>query len=358
MISIGLLTWAEERYASYSIAGLFVACFTVGYAAGAIALTRLFRLVSSLAVLRIAAVASATLMLLLVAVDWSLIGGAICTVLVGMTFPPVTPLARALYARAFEGAQRTKIYSLDSIAQEFIWIIAPLLAVVCAAAWGPAFVIVVSAFCVFVGTLGFTLLRLVHRYARPIVRPAHSGPVRLPGALFGLFLIGFFLVGSGSFIEVVVIERFGYHGMAAGVILAFIAGGSVLGGLLVAKRPVRRYSLVIRLGLTVAGLLGAAVSPSPILFGVSLCISGCGIAPSFAAIHGHMAALAQPHQAAEVYAFANTVQLIGMAAGAGVAGLLVTEFPSAVAMYASAACAAVAALLALWIEGAERPRTR
>lgn len=347
MMTIGLLTWAERRFESYAFGGLLVAAFTLGFAVGSSLSTRLFRTFGSTRVLRVDTVLSAGCMLLLAYLPWGFPAAAVLAALIGLTFPPVTPLARSLYPHMSEGPRLMKVYSFDAIAQEGIWVFAPICAVGIAGLFGPSHVIMVCAVFVLVGTLRFSSLQALKLYDPRSVAAsgARSGPV--PGTVVFFFVIGFFLVASAAFSEVYVVERFGYQSPVSGLLLALMSVGSIVGGVMFARRAVTRYSLAFRMMIVAVGLTTAALSPWLWLLVVGFFLSGAGVAPSFTAMHARIAAVVPSSRTAEVYAFANTMQLVGLSAGSAVAGIVVSAAPGGTALLVGAGSVAVATILAL-----------
>lgn len=355
MMTIGLLTWGELRFESYAYGGLLVGTFTLGFAAGSYLSTRLFRFFRPARILRIGVALSATGMLLLVFLPSGIVMALVLTTLAGLTFPPVTPLARSLYPRLSRGQRLTRVYSLDAIAQEGIWILAPIFAIAIAGALGPSQVIVVAAAFMLAGTVQFSRLSVLVRDGVPLASADTGGrSPAVPRIVIGFFLIGFFLVASAAFIEVYVVEQFGYESVLAGVLLALIAVGSVVGGIGFARRLATRYSLARRMLIVVTGLVVAAAAPWFWLLVVGVFLSGVGIAPSFAAMHARIAVVAPPTRAAEVYAFANAMQLVGLSAGSAVAGAIVSAAPAAYSLAAGAGCVVLAVGIALGVGRGDR----
>lgn len=348
MMTIGLLTWGELRFESYAYGGLLVATFTLGFAAGSYLSTRLFRFFRPALILRVDVALSASGMLLLVALPHDIATALVLTTLTGLTFPPVTPLARSLYPRLSRGRRLMRVYSLDAIAQESIWILAPIFAIGIAGAFSPSHVIVLSAVFVLAGTMQFSRLPVLAHHGQPLAPADADRPSSaVPPIVIGFFFIGFFLVASAAFVEVYVVEQFGYESVLAGVLLALIAVGSVVGGLTFARRHVTRYSLAWRMLIVATGLVVAAIAPWFWLLVLGVILSGAGIAPSFTAMHARIAVVAPPSRAAEVYAFANTMQLVGLSAGSAVAGVIVDAFPAGYALAAGSGCVIVAVGVAL-----------
>lgn len=354
MMTIGLLTWGELRFESYAYGGLLVGTFTLGFAAGSYLSTRLFRFFRPARILRIGVALSATGMLLLVFLPSGVVTALVLTTLAGLTFPPVTPLARSLYPRLSRGPRLTRVYSLDAIAQEGIWILAPIFAIAIAGALGPSQVIVLAAAFMLAGTVQFSRLSVLVSDRVPVASDTGGRSPAVPRIVIGFFLIGFFLVASAAFIEVYVVEQFGYESVLAGVLLALIAVGSVIGGLGFARRHATRYSLARRLLIVMTGLVVAAAAPWFWLLVVGVFLSGVGIAPSFAAMHARIAVVAPPSRAAEVYAFANAMQLVGLSAGSAVAGAIVSGAPAGYSLAAGAGCVVLAVGVALGVGRGDR----
>lgn len=347
MMTIGLLTWAEWRFESYAYGGVLVAAFTLGFAVGSSLSTRLFRTLGSTPVLRVGAVLSFGCMMLLAYVQWDFPAAVALAALIGLTFPPVTPLARSLYPRLSSGPKLMRVYSLDAIAQEGIWVLSPMLAVGIAGALGPSQVIGICGVFVLVGTLGFSWLKVLRTHDARGIAPGAGASGSVPRAVVGFFLIGFFLVASGAFIEVYALERFGYESPLSGLVLALISVGSIVGGLTFARQNVNRYSLAFRMMFVTVGLTVAALAPSFSAQLIGLFLSGAGIAPSFTAMHARIAIVVPQTRAAEIYAFVNTMQLFGLSAGSALAGALVTAVPGEAVLLAGAASVLVATMIAL-----------
>lgn len=368
MLTIALLVWGESHLDSYALAGSIVAGYSVGFAVGAPLSARLLRVFGTTRVLLVTAVISGSALGGIAIADPSLPAAIGLAAVAGLSFPPVTPLARSMYSRIVPPAQIEQVYALDAVAQEFIWVLGPLAATLIAAAMGPPAAIAVCAGVLLVGAGVFAFLRPTREFQ---LRPAATGTatagtaaagtaatgpgsppsrVRRPVtfALALLVAIGFFLVGGGAVVEVLIVSSFGYQHLATGLLLGVTAFGSLVGGLTIGRRRVVERTLTLRLLIVVAGMAAAAtLFQVPALLAVPLFVSGLGVAPAFAAVHTIIARTIPAPRRTEAYAVSHSGQLVGMATGTAVAGILVEQVAGPVVLLVAAASVLAAAVLAL-----------
>lgn len=429
MLTIALLVWGQTHLDSYALAGSIVAGYSVGFAIGAPLSARLLRAFGTTRVLLVTAAISASALAGIAAAEPMLPAAVGLAALAGMSFPPVTPLARSIYSRIVPPARIERVYALDAVAQEFIWVLGPLAATLVAGALGPPAAIAVCAGVLLLGASVFAFLRPTRGFdpsppvtgavptvagpagdgaaaddagavgarggvdggagvagpdsaaaagvpdavgdggsadaagARGPVRAAHapdrSGAPprraraeRMPRpALLSLALlvaVGFFLVGGGAVVEVLIVSSFGYQHVATGLLLGVTAFGSLVGGLTIGRRRVGPRTLTFRLLIAAGGMAAAAaVFGLPAWLAVPLFVSGLGVAPAFAAVHTIIARTIPARQRTEAYAVSHSGQLVGMAAGTAAAGLLVEHVAAPLVLMVAAGSVLAAAALAL-----------
>jgi predicted MFS family arabinose efflux permease len=135
-------------------------------------------------------------------------------------------------------------------------------------------------------------------------------------------IIGLLMVGSFSGIEVGAVAIL--PKAEAGIALAALSVGSILGGLLIANRVRGKYSLMGFLGLIAFGYALSFVNPTnAIWLGTAFFIAGLGIAPAFGRLGAMVANNIPMSQAAEAYGWINTGQLVGYSAAAALAGIAI-----------------------------------
>jgi predicted MFS family arabinose efflux permease len=141
-------------------------------------------------------------------------------------------------------------------------------------------------------------------------------------------------------------EHSGHRG-GTGVLLAAWGLGSLLAGLLAARRgpqrdPVRGL-LRLHVVLTVCNAILIA-APGLVALGFLLAIAGAAIAPMFAVLYGLLAEVADEDSATEAYSWELTGVTAGVAIGSAVAGALATGTGPRAAFVAAAAATALGAL--------------
>jgi MFS family permease len=351
MLTIALLVWGQSHLDSYALAGGIVAGYSVGFAIGAPLSARLLRAFGTTRVLLVTAAISGSALAGIAIVEPTLPAAVGLAALAGLSFPPVTPLARSIYSRIVPPAQIERVYALDAVAQEFIWVLGPLAATLVAGALGPPAAIAVCAGVLVLGASVFAFLRPARSFD-PSPPPGRDSSKRMPRpALISLALlvtVGFFLVGGGAVVEVLIVSSFGYQHLATGLLLGVTAFGSLVGGLTIGRRRVGPRTLTLRLLIAAVGMAAAAtVFDVPVWLAVPLFVSGLGVAPAFAAVHTIIARTIPPRQRTEAYAVSHSGQLVGMATGTAIAGVLVEQVAAPAVLLVAAGSVLAAAALAL-----------
>lgn len=351
MLTIALLVWGQSHLDSYALAGGIVAGYSVGFAIGAPLSARLLRAFGTTRVLLVTAAISGSALAGIAIVEPILPAAIGLAAVAGLSFPPVTPLARSIYSRIVPPAQIERVYALDAVAQEFIWVLGPLAATLVAGALGPPAAIAVCAGVLVLGASVFAFLRPARSFD-PSPPPGRDSSKRMPRpALISLALlvtVGFFLVGGGAVVEVLIVSSFGYQHLATGLLLGVTALGSLVGGLTIGRRRVGPRTLTLRLLIAAVGMAAAAtVFDVPVWLAVPLFVSGLGVAPAFAAVHTIIARTIPSRQRTEAYAVSHSGQLVGMATGTAIAGVLVEQVAAPAVLLVAAGSVLAASALAL-----------
>ncbi|MCL2733026.1 MAG: MFS transporter [Actinomycetia bacterium] len=269
---------------------------------------------------------------------------------VGASCPPLGPTMRALWsAMAPDEAVLQRAFSLDTVAEELIFLTGPLLVV----AVHPVPGLVLSGALIATGTLAMVSSPAA-RLIAPAARSA-SAPLRLFAAegagvrraAFAAFGVGVCL--AGVYLYVIAAADRAHHPAAAGWILAAQSGGSAVGGLLYGRMR-WRLDVAARLPyllLVLAGLVAVtAAAPSLPVLGLCVAVSGSLTAPALST--AYMAASAQAPQgtATRATTWANSAINAGSSAGGALAALLVDRAALPLCFLLAAAAPACAALAA------------
>lgn len=249
----------------------------------------------------------------------------------GLCAPPLGPAMRAVWRTITEGTDLLeRAYSLDSVCEETLYLVGPLLVGVLLKIASAPVALLVTAALLLSGTVTMAGQQLVRR-TRVAVSGAPArwgiGPLRSPGFRPVVLTILVTAIGM-SIATTCVAARAQAHGSpaAAGYIEAALAVGSVVGGLAWGRRRHTRSVSAHLAGLTLvlaAGIGVAAVAGNLVVLGVVLAATGLAVAPLFIVSYLASDELAPAHQRTEASTWVNTANNIGAAAGASVAGVLV-----------------------------------
>ncbi len=302
----------------------------------------------------LAAVAATTLTALAVLVLRAPVGAAAClalATLAGLAAPPLGPAMRATWRRLTRGtALRTRAYSLDSVCEESLYLLGPLLAGLLFLVGPAAIALLATAALMLVGTVGMVLAAPPAPATSYDEVPTTSGrgPLTAPGMAPVLLLVSAAAVGvSLAYTGIAARAIDAGDPAAAGWIEAAIAAGSVAGGLWWGRRRHQRGHRAHLAGLvTVLGLgIGfAGIMPGLLTLGVVMAGTGLAVAPLFVVSYLAVDDLAPEHQRTEASTWVNTVSNVGSAFGAAGAGVLVEHVAIGSAFAVGAAVLLVAGL--------------
>lgn len=368
MVSLSLVLFLVAQTGSFAAAGAVAASAALAAALGGPLLGRIIDRRGQTAVL-LAAVAVHTVGLFaLVAVgraDAPVVVLAVLAALTGAATPPLSPCLRALWPVVLDdrSAVRTAL-ALDALVIEAVFIGGPLAVAVIVAIASPSTGLLVAAVLALAGTLLFAM-QPPSRNWRGSARRGR-GPSPLMAAGIRTLLIGACGLGVVFGALEVALPAFGAErgqpGIA-GVALAAIAAGSLVGGLVYGARTggiptgasqssaggakdVRPLYLALIVALPLAvGLLLLADSVLALLLLAP--VAGLAIAPLTAAENELAGTVAPPGTVTEAYAWMLTALVGGLAAGNALAGALVEEFGWRTALGGACGCALLGGLVTL-----------
>ncbi|MFF4920474.1 MFS transporter [Kitasatospora sp. NPDC001261] len=277
----------------------------------------------------------------------------------GVLAPPLGPVTRARWSALLsDPGLRRRAYSLDTVAEELLYVIGPLLAGVIAATARPALGLVLGAALVLTGSLALAASvrgvgpdraeadsAATGGRSRPWRPPSRTGQPLAAAAGAGAGL------GAFALLTVVFARR---HGQAADAawVEAALAAGSATGGLALGaldwRAPARRRLAVLTAAFAGALALTALAPTVPLLAAVAA-LAGLTVAPTLTTAYLLADELAEPGHRTRAGAWVNTCFNAGSSGGTALAGLLADHLPLPL-------CLALAATPALAALSTARPR--
>jgi predicted MFS family arabinose efflux permease len=273
----------------------------------------------------------------------------------GLFAPPLGPSMRANWRLITEGSElKERAYALDAICEETLYLFGPLLTGVLISLWSPRLALTCTAALLLVGTL-LMVTSPFTRHTSPTPPKQHLlGPLTIGGLRRVLLIIMATAAGiSVAYICLAAVAQSQGHPGAAGYLEAGIGVGSVIGGLLWARRNhTRSYSthLAALIAVLATGLLTASFTTNLLALGAVMACTGLAVAPLYVVSYLASDDLTPPHQRTEAGTWINTANNVGSAAGSSLAGLVLDRTTAGHGFLAGAA------LLACVVLAVRRPR--
>jgi MFS family permease len=355
MIALAIVLLVREGGYSYAVAGLVTAAHQLGVGLASPIQGRFADRFGQARVLRPDAV---VYLLGTLALVWLVLRSAPIPLLVGVTavtgafYPPVTACSRVVLSRLFPtGRLRETAFALSSIAVELGFIVGPLIAVGLASTVGAGAAVAFAGAVAFVGALAYAATGAARSAPVRGRREAGGGALRSAGVRVMVVAFGAIAVAFGVIDIVVpaVAELLVGDPQAAGYLMASIAGGSLVGGVVYGSRVwpgtvtsrLRVLSVVLALGLAVVPL---ALSSIP-LFAVGLFLGGIFLGPTTICAFQLIDDLSLPGTQTEAQSWTQSSVVAGVALGASLSGLAVEAGGPALALLAGAACVGLGAVI-------------
>lgn len=327
MIPLSFL--AKDASGGFGWAGVVAAAYSIGTALGAPWWSRVADRRGGRRVLVWTGFGWSIFVALLTAMpdDWYRILPAV-SLLAGAVLPPVSSTARAAWPRMVSGRRLRTAYALDASAVEVIFVIGPML--------GALLVTFASPRAGLLGAAAFAAVT-VWWYAQQLPPPVPTAEGDAPRltvrqllwhrhrlALIGSFAL---MVAAFSAVSLSIVAFADDHGdrLIAGALETVWATGSLTGGLVVGALHGRRPSYVWRRTVLIAiGMALAAVATwSPWTLGVAFFAAGTVLAPAVGALYERLGALTPDSVRTEVFGWMNGGAMLGGAAGAALAGVVI-----------------------------------
>lgn len=358
MVGIGLVFLIEDTYGSYGLAGAVAATGVLTLAIAAPFLSRFIDRYGQSTIMRPALILSnigwvAVLIAAQMRASKILLFAAV--IFAGVFAGSMGALVRARWALVAKTPRHLHTaYALESVYDEVVFVIGPVLATTLATALFPAAAIIAAMVFALGGGLWFlaqknsepppafiSQRRKWRRKARELderkraqakLPPKHSDipdvPVlRIPAIWALLFIsIGVGVIFGGSEVPTIAFaDELGYQSMA-GVVLGIFSFGSLISGLVYGARS-WPGSLEVRLAV---GVVALAIGSSLFLLAHSLWIlsavmflTGFAIAPSYTNMNAVIQKVVHPSRLTEGFTWGSTASASGFAIGTSIAGVLV-----------------------------------
>ncbi|WP_326739665.1 MFS transporter [Streptomyces sp. NBC_01022] len=367
---LSLLLALKDATGSYSVAGGAMALFGVASVSLSPARAALIDRYGPRRVLPPMAGLYAALLAVIALATWNpgapvLLLGGLATA-AGACTPPLGPVMRALWSSLVPDRELLqRAYSLDGVAEELMYVTAPLLVGIVVTFTVPAAGVLAGAVLVFVGASALVSSPAVSRTRKP--RPMTGAPavprLRLHGivalrhAVLVTAAVGLCL-GALDLLVVAFTERL-HQAAAVSWVLAALSAGSAVGGL--AYGAVRwKSSSRLRLPVVAAGLgaalAAAGVSPHLYVLVAAAAVAGLFVTPALTTAYLIADESVDADRRTQAGAWVNTAFNAGSSGGTAAVGLLVDRLPLALC-FALAAAPALLCAAAVAYAGARRSRT-
>lgn len=338
-VGLGIVLLVEHKTGSYGVAGTVSAAYVLAQALFALLHGKLLDAFGQWRVLPLAAAgytAALALMVLSVENDWPTWATYVFAALGGGFVPQIGASVRARWSHVLTSRRDVQTaYALESVLDEFVFVVGPVLVTMLATLWQPAWALALALALGCVGTVTFAAQRHTAPPARRTAAVAGHRPPLQWATLAPLAVVALMqgmLFGVAEVATIAFADEQGQPSMA-GVLLALWAVGSLVGGLVAGTVAWRRGPEVrVRAGMVALTLLMAPTMlvASTASLGAVLLLAGLAIAPTMIATLTLVELCVPRERLTEGMALIQTGLVAGVAPGAALGGLLVdAQGPSA-----------------------------
>jgi MFS family permease len=325
---IGIVLIISARDGRYGFAGVLSACYIFGNGLGTPVLSVLVdrygqrRLLLPCAVVHAIGVVTLAVLLRTNAPNALLVVPAL---VFGFSYLSVGSLVRARWAYLFDGKpELATALSLESVLDELIFVVGPLIATLLATQADPVLVLYLGVALVVGGSLWLATLRTTEPPPHPRAETGHVSALRT----HGMVVLTLATVAMGAVFasaEVSMVAYCGQHGHRAlsGVVLAAMAAGSGVSGLVYGAVEWRSDVLRrFRVQSVVFALLPFVLlaAPNIAVLAVVAFVLGLGIAPCLITAFGLIQQIVPARALTEGLSWVSTGINVGYGAGAALVG--------------------------------------
>lgn len=342
MHNLAIILMVQLQYDSYEMAGRVAAVGTLAWAAQSIPSARLIDRFGQRKAMIPFGVVSAVGAVIAVFVamnqgpEWTLLIGVVMASLSG----PLGSLTRARWSHILPRRQMHTAFSLEGALDEILFITGPATVTVLATlVWAPLGVIVSTTAMV----IGLILL-LPQTATEPPTHTETGGAslgLKVPAVVFAMTLVAAglgFIFGAFDLSVVAFAEEQGSQA-SAGIIIAILSAGSLVGALIYGARQWASPLWKRTLGMTVllAIAIGAlALAPNLWWMGAIAIVAGTTLAPNLTNADSIVQRVVKPDQITEGMAWLRIGMGVGVAAGGWVAGALIDAMGARAGLLTSA----------------------
>lgn len=265
--------------------------------------------------------------------------------------PSMGSMVRARWALLYRGSPRLHIaYAFESVVDEVVFIIGPILSVGLCTAVFPEAGPLVAAVLLAVGVLLFATQRRTEPPLHPQSQQKSASALRTPGLwVLVLTFVGVGAIfGSVDVVTVAFAESLHHKALSSVVLSVYALGSCVAGivfGTLRLRGPLSRRFLV--------GILSMAVSMLPLLFvknlvalALALFVAGLSISPTMVTTMGLVERIVPASKLTEGMTWTTTGLAVGVALGSSAAGWVVDGAGAASGYWVTVAAGCFAAVTA------------
>lgn len=363
MVPLGIVLLLRQATGSYAIAGITAALVAVGDAVSAPVQGRLMDRFGRGRVLIPTVVAhAAAVVAVLVLVRHGAPTGEVAAFafIVGIGMPPVSGSIKAVLPQLTGPGQVPAGYAVESMLQQVIFFVGPVLVAGLTAVSGPATALACSAALAVVGTIGFVAATAAVAPGRqPHGVSATRGAWRVPTVRTLAYCT---VLQSQTFgvlpVALAAVTSAGGQPELAGLLLAALTLGGMVGTFWPMAGPDRGQYVRLAAGFAAALLPLAALSLHPsrwtvLAIGAVLVAAGVFVTPVGASSYVLIERATAPAHRTEAFTWLSSAQATGNAAGAAVAGLLVGSAGTAASLLVAPVAAGVAAVVATTLTATE-----
>lgn len=345
MMSLALVMHIQHLYGNYTTAGIALGAETVGASLSNPVLGRMMGNHGIRTILLPTAIASALCSFAILFVTGIPVLTIILAMAIGMFSPPIQAAARTVYPTIVKKKMLPLLFSFDAASQEIIWVIGPVLATILAAQFNTFVPVIAMATIQIVGALSFTANHEVRHLVIPKSTRRMGGILKNKYVIANV-LLGMLLIGSFSGVEVGTVAIFDKH--TAGLVIAFLSVGSMLGGILIGKHNHGKFALTRFLALVCVGYGLVFIAPhNPVWVAICWFIAGLGVAPALGVLGAIIGVKIKTADAAEAYGWVGTGQLLGYSTGAAIVGVTIDTVSPVASLAISIVLGGAATILAL-----------
>lgn len=330
-VGLLLIVRTKELTGSYAASGLVTGAASLALAVASPWVGRLVDRSGQTAVLRVAVALNACALVTFGLLPQGTALGTLvaCSVVAGVSTPPIGACLRSLYATLVDGERLHRVFAIESAALELTYILGPLLMLAIASAAGTGTALVVASASFSLGTLAFAATRESRswRAGATAAPAARGGAMRSPG--LRTIAIAVALAGATfGAIEVAVpaaCQAAGAKG-ATGLLLAIWGLGSMVGGFIAARAAAPADAARwLALLLAALGLGDLALVPVSTPAGLAplLLVAGAAIAPLLGTAYSIVERVTPRGGQTEAFAWLTTAISVGISGGSALSGALV-----------------------------------